>query len=297
MSHPVSRFIELPGRRIHFLSWGKPGRQPLLLIHGKCDNAHSWKWIAAALDDRFHIIAPDLRGHGDSDWAESYTLPDYVRDLAGIVESLDLRNVALVGHSLGGHIALRYAATWPERAASLCAIEGIELPIIRDQRIAPRPYPERLREWIDKSTEAPRPPRLLANPAQAEERMAARIPGLDVETIKHVATHAIVPVADQGWRWKFDDACLHRPPEDGHGIDLDEILDALACPALLAYGGASWIRLPPPARLGRIRHRRIASFPKAGHWLHHEARPAFIAALTAFLTDPSSIPVERPDHA
>ena len=89
-----------------------------------------------------------------------------------------------------------------------------------------------------------------------------------------------------------------RPPEDAHGIDLDEMLDAISCPVLLAYGEDSWIAPPPPERLARLRRHRLVTYPRASHWLHHQARDPFFADLVQFLNAPGQgLSQKAIDHA
>jgi pimeloyl-ACP methyl ester carboxylesterase len=251
------------------------------------DHARSWDWVAERFAPFYHVIAPDLRGHGDSDWASdgAYALFDYVSDLANVVDALALKEFDLVGHSLGGHICLRYAATFPEKLRSLTIIEGIELPIIRDQRREALPYPRRLRKWIEDQREwERRTTRYYDTQEDAQARMAGQHPAIDADTIAHLTRHGLIREAGKGLRWKYDNACRFRAPDDAHGIDLDDILDAIACPTLLAYGDASWIPLPPPERLARIRDHQVVTFPGASHWLHHQSRKPFLAAVATFLS-------------
>jgi pimeloyl-ACP methyl ester carboxylesterase len=286
MIAPRSAFIDICGSRRHLLAWGDAAAPPVLMVHGLLDHAHNWDWIAAGLSDRYHVVAIDLRGHGDSDWTGpgSYALSNHVLDLGDCVHALDLPALHLVGQSLGGHIALRFAAAFPEQVRSFCSIEGIELPIVRDQAKAPKSYPVRLRQWIDgQRRNRQRTPRTYVSFAEASARMAEHNPGVDAETIAHLAFHGIIRNADGGWRWKYDHACRNRAPEDAHGVDLDEILAAIACPTLLAYGAESWIPEPSADRLARIADHRLVRFPGASHWLHHQSRAAFLTALTEFL--------------
>lgn len=285
MIAPDSTFIDIQGSRRHVLTWGDRAAAPVVMVHGLLDHAHNWDWIASALAPRFHVVALDLRGHGDSDWTGpgSYALSNHVIDLAVCIDSLGLGQIHLVGHSMGGHIVLRLAAAFPERVRSLCSIEGVELPIIRDQRAAPKAYPTRLRQWIDgQRRDRQRRPRIYASIADAAARMAEHVPGMDADTIAHLAHHGVTRMAQGGWRWKYDDACRNRAPEDAHGVDLDEILAAITCPTLLAYGTASWIPIPASERLARIADHRLIRFPGVSHWLHHQSRAAFVAALTDF---------------
>lgn len=287
MDQPQSIFIDLGGKRRRVVLWGNPAHPPLILIHGLRDHARSWDWTAQHFCDRYHVVVPDLRGHGDSDWteADAYRLSNYVKDIAAIIDALGIAVFDLVGHSLGGQLSLRLAATYPEKLRSLCLIEGVELPIVRDQRREAVPYPVRLRRWIEKG-EARATPRFFASLAEAQARMATRNPAIDAETIAHLARHGTIAVGRAGFRWKFDPACAHRAPSDAHGVDLDEMLDAIACPTLLAYGLESWIPVPPPERLRRLRHHRVVTFPGVSHWLHHQARSPFLSTLSGFLEAP-----------
>lgn len=294
MTAPRSRFVQLPGRRLHLLEWGDAAAPVLVLVHGLRDHARSWDWVAAPLSQRFHVIAVDLRGHGDSDWAASYNLHDYVRDLAAIITALDLSDIHLVGHSLGGHIVLRYAATYPEKLACLGVIEGIELPLTREHRKSPRPYPHYLREWIEQSDlRESNPHRTYPSHEAALARMVQEHPTIALDTLDHLVRHGIV-AEGKGWRWKYDNACRYRAPDDARGLDLEEVLDAIACPTMLAYGGASWVPLPPPERLARIARHRVVHFPGVSHWIHHESRADFISALGGFLADPEGFVKDAP---
>src|SRR5262245_7125425 len=120
---PTSRRVPLgTGLTHHVLEWGAddPSRDhTVILLHGFLDIA--WGWVAVAepgLAARFHVVAPDLRGHGDSDRVGAggyYHFPDYLADLHELVAKLGRARVSLVGHSMGGGIAAYYAGSFPER--------------------------------------------------------------------------------------------------------------------------------------------------------------------------------------
>ncbi|MFW2830441.1 alpha/beta fold hydrolase [Sphingomonas sp. ID0503] len=287
----TSFFVDLGGSRRHVLHWRRDGAPTLVLLHGMRDHAHSWDWVARRLSSAYNVIAPDLRGHGDSDWSQdgSYSLFNYVSDLAEIIDTLGLNGINLVGHSLGGHIALRFAASFPDRLQSLCTIEGIELPIVREQRESPTSYPVRLRRWIeDERGRRRRQPRYYQSVSEAADRMAEQNPGINRDTVDHLTRTGLVAVAGSGLRWKYDNACRFRAPDDADGTDLDEILGAISCPTLLAYGESSWIPVPPAERLLRLRSHELVTFPGASHWLHHQSREAFQTVLEDFLSRSSS---------
>ncbi len=144
---PESAALEISGRRINISCWGDPEAPALLLIHGIRDHSRSWDWVANALAGDYRIYAPDLRGHGNSDWVapHGYTLAEFSLDLGDIINALQLDHFAVVGHSFGGHHALRLAACWPERVTAVSGIECVELPIVREERGEPMSYPLRLR--------------------------------------------------------------------------------------------------------------------------------------------------------
>lgn len=297
---PRSLFVDLGGTKRHLVEWGRPDAPVLVLQHGMRDHARSWDCVASYFADRYRVIAPDLRGHGDSDWSHegAYSLFDYVIDLRRIVVALELDSFHLVGHSLGGHISLRYAAAFPETVRALSIIEGIELPIVRDQRRDPIPYPARLREWIiDQGNVQTRSPRFYATQADAGARMAAQHPRIDASKIAHLTLHGTIMESAKGWRWKFDNACRHRAPDDAYGHDLDDVLAAITSPVLLAYGEESWIPIPPQERLNRLVRHQVETFEGASHWLHHEALEKFTAVLGDFLTASESLPIREKNHA
>lgn len=120
---PVSKFVEVQGLRLHYLEWGDSASPDLLLVHGSGDNATTWTAIADALQDRYHIVAPDLRGHGRSTWpATGYQLSDFVQDLVEFIDRTELRRPAYVGHSWGGNIGTVLASDHP-RLISAAVLE------------------------------------------------------------------------------------------------------------------------------------------------------------------------------
>ena len=101
-----SQTVESLGLHLNVLEWGDPAATPVVLCHGMFDHGRSFATIAPRLAERFHVIAVDARGHGDSDWADTYNWPVDVSDIVVIVRSLG-RRCHLVGHSKGGGQATR----------------------------------------------------------------------------------------------------------------------------------------------------------------------------------------------
>jgi pimeloyl-ACP methyl ester carboxylesterase len=150
MSEPRDKFVDSQGLPIHYLEWGEPAGDPLILVHGYLDLAHSWTFFVTSLRQRLGkslwIIAPDCRGHGDSGWVGAggyYHFPDYVFDLDRLVRALGATQFKLIGHSMGGTISFLYAGTFPKRVNRLVLIEGIGPPSMKFSDA-----PLRMAKWI-----------------------------------------------------------------------------------------------------------------------------------------------------
>ena len=126
---PSSHRYKSQRMNLHYVDWGNPSAPPLLLVHGGKDHCRSWDWVAERLSKDWHVIAPDLRGHGDSDWAPdgNYTQFSYVYDIAQLIHQMQLEPVTIVAHSMGGMVCSRYVALYPEKVQRLVLIEGLGL--------------------------------------------------------------------------------------------------------------------------------------------------------------------------
>lgn len=114
MANPQSRITEVQGIKLHYLEWGAAGKPDLLLVHGWTSFAPSWNSVAEHFQDRYHIVAPDLRGHGESDKpVTGYRLRDFAEDVRQLIKNLSLQKPAYVGHSWGGNIGTILAADSP----------------------------------------------------------------------------------------------------------------------------------------------------------------------------------------
>jgi pimeloyl-ACP methyl ester carboxylesterase len=118
--------------------WGPGGAPPLVLLHALGEQSSDWAEVARALAPSWRVYAPDLRGHGASDWAGPYTIEQLTADLAALLDALELQRVALGGHSVGGPPAYLYAARHPDRVTHL-VLEDPAPPWPRAPRILTRP--------------------------------------------------------------------------------------------------------------------------------------------------------------
>ena len=176
---PTSHYFYSQRLKLHYVDWGNADKPPLLLIHGGRDHARNWDWVATELRHDYHIIAPDLRGHGDSQWAVggSYAMIDYVLDVVQLLNALQLFPITIIGHSLGGSIALQYCGVYPDRVRKVVAIEGLGPPpsMLRDT-----PAHQRMSVWIGEmqATLAKRHPHRYTSLDDAVARMRDANPQL-----------------------------------------------------------------------------------------------------------------------
>lgn len=286
-SGPTSHSFISQRLKLHYADWGNDGAPPLLLVHGGRDHCRSWDWVAEKLADRYHVIAPDLRGHGDSAWAPdgNYEMGAFVYDLAQLIHQLDLAPVTIVAHSMGGNISLRYTGLYPENVRKLVAIEGLgPSPKVLAKR-AETPFAERFRKWIDdKRQAAGRQPRRYATLEDALARMAAENSYLTPEQARHLTIHGINRNEDGSWSWKFDNYLNVWPTVDLPQEDIQALWSAITCPTLLLYGADSWASNPEgDGRLEHFNTAKVIEFENAGHWLHHDQFDRFMSTLDEFL--------------
>jgi pimeloyl-ACP methyl ester carboxylesterase len=286
-SGPTSRIYFSQRLRLHYVDWGNAGAPPLLLLHGGRDHCRSWDWVAAALRRDWHVLAPDLRGHGDSQWSANgdYAMTGYVYDLAQLIHQQELAPATIIAHSLGGMIALRYAGIYPERVRRLVAIEGLGPSPRRQRERARQPVAERLQHWIAAQRGlAGRLPRRYARLEDAFRRMREANAHLSPEQAWHLTQYGVNQNEDGTYSWKFDNYVRLEPPCDLTSAEIEELWGRITCPTLLVYGQES--RVSNPQEDGRARHfrnARVVTLAGAGHWVHHDRLDAFLELLRGFL--------------
>ncbi len=281
---PTSHSFFSQRLRLHYVDYGSAGKPLLVLVHGGRDHCRNWDLVARELSEHYHVVAPDLRGHGDSAWAvgAQYGMPDYVLDLAQLLEHVGEKPVTLLGHSLGGAVVLHYAGIYPEHVVKVIAIEGLGPP---KEMLVPRPIETRMAEWIDNMKKiAQRKPRRYATLAEAEQRMGEANPHLSAAMAHHLTLHGTMRLEDGSYAWKFDNYVRTWPPYRYDIEGLHRLWNRIACPALLVRGKESWA--DDPSEDGRVDHFRDSTYVEvgdAGHWVHHDQLDTFMNHVTAFL--------------
>ena len=286
---PSSHFYVSQRLKLHFVDWGNEAAPPLLLIHGGRDHARSWDRVARDLRRDFHVVAPDLRGHGDSAWAIGglYSISEFVLDLAQLVEALGLPRVAIVGHSLGGAVALRYAGVLPERVSKLVAIEGLGPPPAMIEKQRGQPPGQRLRDWIGSMQGlAGRKPRHYASIEDAAERMLEENSFLSPELARHLTVHGVARNEDGSFGWKFDNYVRALGPQRFDEEEMRALWARIECPTLLVRGTESWAGDPvEDGRIAPFRNARRVNIEAAAHWVHHDQLDVFLRELRGFLEE------------
>lgn len=281
---PVSRTHVSQGLRLNYLDWGNEKAPLLLLVHGMRDHARSWDWAARSLRHDWHIVAADLRGHGDSQWSAdaAYLMPYHVFDIADLVDTLGSEQLTIVGHSFGGNVCARYAAIFPNRVRKLVLVDslGPAEKVLADW--AKRPV-ERTGEWIRKRREImSRAPRHLVTFDEAVARMAAANQRLSDAQARHLAMHG-VRLNAAGYSWKYDPVVGTFLPED-FSVDAVAFWREIRAPTLLCWGTESWTSNPEQdGRAASFRDHKTLVFDGAGHWLHHDQLTTFLTRLQKFL--------------
>ena len=280
---PTSCFYHSQGLRLHYADWGNGAAPPLILVHGGRDHCRSWDTLARALQPHFHVVAPDLRGHGNSDWAKgsSYSISDYVYDLTRLMHSADLRKPNIVGHSMGGMISLMVAGAFPDDVSRLVILDGVTV-----RPGAPRaPIHELIAGWVaqlDKISQHNR--RTFRTVAEAAERISAHNKRLTPEYALHLATHGVRQNGDGSYSWKYDEYQSARAPYRLSVDDYAALFARIACSTLLLHGSESFLQNPQvTGMLGHFRHAQLMTIQGAGHWLQHDKPDEVLRILRQFL--------------
>jgi len=261
----------------------------MLLVHGGRDHCRNWDWVAEAFRRDYHIIAPDLRGHGDSQWCIGgmYMLTDYVYDIAQLLHQTNETPVTVIGHSLGAAVALHYAGLYPETVTKLVAIEGMGPPPEMRKHEA-LPTAARLKAWVSETRRlSGRLPRRYPSVEDAWQRMQEENPHLSPEQARHLTIHGVNQNEDGTFSWKFDNYVRVNPPFGLRGKDTIALWERIACPTLLVRGTESWASDPnEDGRAQYFRNAQAIDIEGAGHWVHHDRLEQFLAGVRTFLAGP-----------
>jgi pimeloyl-ACP methyl ester carboxylesterase len=269
---PSPRQIRTPeGLELNCVDWEGSG-EPILLLHGGTLTCHTWDLVCLAMRDRYHCVALDLRGHGNSAWADSYTMDAYVNDVAAVVADFGWAMVHMVGMSLGGIIAAQYAASARSRAASLAMVDVA--PNVDFGAVGP------MRDFMS------RPIADLTLDQLVEAAVDAGARG-GRERILYRYLHMARIGPDGRLAWRHDRT---NPRDYGHLLgrlaDLNELASSIACPVLLARGERSRVLTDEKvaAFAARCREGRGLTIAGAGHNVQEDQPLALANELRHFIS-------------
>lgn len=266
------RRLSVEGIELHLLEWGDPAHPTLCFLHGGSAHAHWFDAVVGRFTDRFHVVSLDQRGHGESAWPSppAYATENFTDDLLGVLDALGVDRAVVIGHSMGGHNAMAFAAWHPARVRALVVVDA--RPTMPAERIAllRRRGEHTLRVY----------PSLDA--VVASFRLVPRETVADPALLAHLARAGAVE-REGGYVYRFDpDANRQRRP-----ADLMPQLGRVASPALIVRGELSPILPVELAERMRaaIPDARVVEIPGAYHHLTLDKPAEFAAALAGFLDE------------
>jgi pimeloyl-ACP methyl ester carboxylesterase len=222
---------------VAYTEWGKRRQPALVCVHGMTRNGRDFDVLAAAVEDRWRVVCPDVVGRGQSSWLpdhQNYGYPQYLSDMTALIARLDVETVDWIGTSMGGLIGMMLAAQ-PNSPIRRLVINDIG-PFI------PRAFLARIREYVGKDPRFPDHNALEAYLRQVHAPFGV----LDGSHWRHLAEHSARPLEDGGYRLAYDPAVATAAftsdePED---VEMWDIWDHVACPVLVLRGARSDLLLP-----------------------------------------------------
>lgn len=273
---PKDKYLKVDGLRLHYLDWGNFGHQPILLLHGFMAHAHVWDEFALSFRNQYHIIALDQRGHGESQWAKDgfYSIDAHFSDIANIVKILNLKDLILIGHSMGGRNALFYTACHPENVERLVLIDARPSSNIETSKT--------LKHHL---VHLPLQADSLSDVVRAIQRF---YPYLSTKTCQHLAHYGYKQIPNGKFVPKFDVRMSLQSDRLGCVTeDLRPFLKNIVCPTLIIRGKDSLFLLRADVRkmckiIPRVKAKEI---PMATHMPVQENPKAFQKVISDFLNE------------
>jgi pimeloyl-ACP methyl ester carboxylesterase len=263
------QFAATDGLALSCTDYGGTGRPPLLFIHGGSAHARWWDFVAPAFSDRFHVLALDQRGHGESPWTQEWTYGtrQYVADLAAVIADWELGPPVIVGHSMGGHTVLNYAADHAARLRAMVVIDS------------PAAYPPEAVAALREIAERPSRPFASLEEACSKFRTNPRQNNARPEILRHVAKLSFLQDEAGGWVHKMDRRTLIREP-----LSAWKGLSRIVCPSLYVRAGSSVLPLEISEKIASaIPHCGHTHVPDSFHHVMIDNPPGLIAVINTFL--------------
>ena len=274
-----SHRVTSQGVGLNVLETGNPAGRTLLMLHGLRDTAHALLPMAQQYCGDYRILALEHRGHGGSEATDAFTMPGFVLDVHDTVQALATDPIVLLGHSLGGHVAAKYAALFPDRVDRLILVEGLGPPAREsDDAQTLAAFRDRMLAILP-----PRTQRVMPDLEFVAGRLQANNPRLPPAEARRLAEHLSRPVSG-GYQWAFD-ARAEGVFLTTSEADNQRFWRAIQAPTLVVSGRDSyqyWGRMREDPNEGRFAagemEARVALMPRgehhwladAGHMVHYD---------------------------
>jgi pimeloyl-ACP methyl ester carboxylesterase len=278
------------GLRFQLYRWPGTDPQPVLLLHGWGDTGETWQFLVDHLPEERTFVAADLRGFGCTQRPDDgYWFPDYLADLDDLGEQLAPGTpFDLIGHSMGGNIAMLYAGARPQRVRQLVSLEGFGMA-----RTTPDQAPARYAEWLDEVQEGSRFA-VYDDYEQFIRVLARRNPRTPPERLDFIARSWARQGEDGRIELRADPKHKRVSPVLYQRDQAEACWRAIRAPVLLVRGGVSEQAARMAQEMSEVRLKEIfreitaATIPDAGHMMHHERPQELAAVIAAFLAaDPA----------
>ena len=271
----ASRNIVARHHRFHFSEWGSADNPTVLLLHGGNQSCHSWDLVSLALADRYHVLALDQRGHGDSEWARDadYSSGAMAADAAAFCEALGVADPIVMGHSMGGMNTMRLTLDHPDLAKAIVLVDiGPEISEVGTQVI--RTFVTENREFQDLDD--------FVVAVQKYDPYRSR------EHIERTVKYNLLQRVDGTYISKVDHGprlahgAEHRRAGDRFTL---EDAERIAQPVLLVRGADSWVLTEEAAErfAETLPNGQLVTVPDCSHNVHGQNTPGFLAAVEPFL--------------
>jgi pimeloyl-ACP methyl ester carboxylesterase len=282
---PMSHTYFSQRLRLHYVDWGNEDAPTMVLVHGIHDHCRTFDDLASEFAASFHVIAPDLRGHGDSEWVNgsNYHYIDYIYDLHQLVHQSGLAPITLVAHSMGGAIAAMFAGVYPELVERPVIIEGIGL---WSSLTEPVPTNTKIRNWVSQTRGlAARQPKRYETLEAAYQRMQQANPQLARDQAMHLTAQGANQNEDGSYSWKYDKYTYNFTVFGYNSEEMIELWRHIACPVLIinaSHGLAH--RIGQDDTLQYFADVQLRIVADAGHWTYHDKLAEVAANMRQFLT-------------
>jgi len=244
------------------------GQPVLILMHGLFGSSRNWVSIQKQLAQRFHVVSVDLRNHGESGWHDIMTYDAMAQDIDDLIRSRGWRSVSLLGHSMGGKVAMTFALRHGQKLARL---------IVAD--IAPVVYEPHHRAFIDAMLALDLT--AITRRSDADQQLALTItePGVRAFLLQNLVQKG------SEWFWRFNLKTLGNSLEALGGFPASDVISKWSGPVCAIRGGASdYVTANGLAAFDQyfesVEHHEL---PGAGHWLHAEQPAAFVEIVQGFM--------------